>query len=142
MSGRIIVVVAASLALVAVACSGDGGPEGAATPRDPGSPVPVPSPNLPPLGEPAVEALRLYLQDTGLDGNEGDLTDPIDCTTAELISAEGEFCLVVDAGHYAPALAILFVTYRGSGDSWQIHVDLDVENSVWKVTDIDFLSAE
>lgn len=32
-----------------------------------------------------------------------------------LAGADGEFCVVVDTGHYAPALAMLFVTYGGTG---------------------------
>ncbi len=142
MVGRLAVVAfALILALFALACAGDGGPE-TATPRDGGSPVPVPSPNLPPLGEPAVEMLRLYLRDTGLDGSRGELTDPIDCDVAEAVGADGKFCIVVDAGHYAPALAIIFITRTDTGDSWQVHVDLDARSSVWEVTDIDFLPAE
>jgi len=137
MAGRLIVALAASLALVAVACSGDGGPE-----TSPESSPSVSSPNLPAIGEPAVEALLRYLRDTGLDGKKGDLTDPIDCVMADDAGADGEFCVVVDAGHYAPALAILFVTRPESGDAWQIHVDLDVESSVWEITEVDYLGAD
>lgn len=138
MAGRLIVALAASLALVAVACSGDGGPE--TSPES--SPRSISSPNLPAIGEPAVEALLRHLQDTGLDGKKGDLTDPIDCVMADDAGADGEFCVVVDAGHYAPALAILFVTRPESGDAWQIHVDLDVESSVWEITEVDYLGAD
>jgi len=132
MAGRLIVV-AAALALLALACSGDGG-RGA---QPPGSLTPVISPNLPPSGRAPVEALRLYLQETGLDGDKGDLTDPVDCRVAESVGADGEFCIVVDAGHYAPALAILFVTRRDSGLSWEVRVNLDVEEDAWEVTSAD-----
>ena len=140
MAGR-LAVVAVALALVALACDGDSGPE-TPVPQATGSPTAVPSPNVPPVGEPAVEALRVYLQDTGVDGKKGDLTDPVDCAVAEEVGAEGEFCIVVAGGHYAPALAILFVTHRESGNFWQVHVDLDVENSVWEVTSVDPLGRE
>lgn len=138
MAGR-LAVLAVALALVALACDGDSGPEMPA-PQATGSPTPVAT--LPPLGQPAVEALRVYLQDTGIDDKKGVLTDPIDCAAAEEVGAEGQFCIVVDGGHYAPALAILFVTHRESGTFWQVHVDLDVESSVWEVTSVDPLGRE
>ena len=138
---RWLTALAAVLALFVLACNGDGGQQTPA-PQATGSPTPVTAPTLPPAGDPPVEALRLYLRDTGMNGDKGDLTDPIDCAMAEEAGAEGEFCIIVDAGHYAPALAIVFVINRETEHSWQVHVDLDVESSTWEVTNVDSLSAD
>ena len=143
----------ALLALFALACGGSGSNDGngntdsgtvtlTVTPAVTLTPEFTASPVLPPTGEAAVEAVLLYLQSTGFDGQKGDLTDPTDCDAAEAAGAQGEFCIVTEAGHYAPALVILFVTRRETAESWQLHVDLDVERSVWEVTSVDFLGTD
>ena len=136
MPGR-LTVVAVALVMLALACTGDSSSE-TRGPQATGSPVAT----LPPLGQPAVEALGAYLQDTGIDDKKGELTDPIDCAAAEDAGAKGEFCIAVDGGHYALGLAILFVSHRESGSFWQVHVDLNVESSVWEVTSVDPLGRE
>ena len=121
-----------ALALLAVACKEDGGSRN-------GSAEGSPTPSLPAAAEPAIGALRLYLSDEGLDGVKGELTDPLDCVQADSAGADGRFCIVVDAGAYAPGLAIIFVTDRDEEKSWQLHVDPDPQTSEWQVTEVKLL---
>lgn len=121
-----------ALALLTIACKGDG----------PGRNGPLdrsPTQSLPAAADSAVEALRLYLKENGLDDAKGELTDPLDCVEADSADAGGRFCIVVNAGVYAPGLAIMFVTDRDQEDSWQVHVDPDPQTSEWKVTEAKLL---
>ena len=132
------------LALVApcillLACTG--GTDDGALPED-ATPTPEPSPNLSPTVG-GVEAMRRYLTETGLDGHMGSLTDPINCARlSDRDDIEGDFCIIDDAGIYAPGLVILFVADAQSIDkkAWQVH--LNRGESAWEVVDVDFIGTE
>jgi len=126
MSGRLTLALAV-LVLLALSCGGGG------------KPSPTVTPTLPPLAADPVNALRAYLRDEGVDGKRGDLTPSVDCETSERLTEDGRFCLITDAGHYALALAILFVEERNTENRWEVHLDLDTETSDWKVARVDFL---
>jgi len=125
----------AIVALTLVACSG-----GSASKPSPGvTETPVASPTGstdPRVG--AIDVMRTYLRDTGVDGKTGKLADPIDCSD---VKGDADFCIIDDASVYAPALVILHVADvdNTKEDVWQVHVNL--EDGGWKVTDVEFFGS-
>ena len=133
-----IVIIAAVFAII-LACNGGG--DGTPT-EEPSTPTPEASPNLSPTVG-SIEAMRLYLMDTGLDGRTGTLTDPIDCNELmNLEDVEGDFCIFDDASVYALGLVILFVADVESPDEdvWEIHMEPGA--SAWDIVDVDFVGTE
>lgn len=129
MTMRTALVLAACLTgALFLACGDSGKPE-------PSSPTPV-SADLSPR-EGGVTAIRQYIEDVGLDGRRGTLTDPLDCAeAADADDVEGDFCIAEAASVYAEGLVILFVGEPGSFEekAWQVRVDRKEEG--WVVRDV------
>jgi hypothetical protein len=129
-----LAIVAAAVAALALACGGGDSSEP--------SPAASPAGPLPPSGEAAAEALGSYLQESGLSDFKGDLTSPLDCAAAQAEEAAGDFCVAIDAGHYAAGVVIFFVTHRDSGESWQVHLSLDQQEDAWAVSQVEYIQPE
>lgn len=102
--------------------------------------APSPSPSGPPDLSPrvgAVDAMRRYLRETGVDGRNGDLIDPADC--AALDGGDGDFCIIDDASVYAPGLVILWVADvdHQEEDVWEVH--LEPGTNAWEVVQVESL---
>ena len=133
---RLLAFAAAIAVLALVACNSKGG---ASNPSPTASQTPQASPTGsadPRVG--AVDEMRAYLLDTGIDGKKGTLADPIDCGES---NGDANFCVIDDASVYAPALVILHVADvdNTKENVWQVHLNL--EASGWKVTDVEFFGS-
>jgi hypothetical protein len=113
-----------------LACDGDGGHPG------PASPTAELSDNLSPTVG-GVEAMRRYIQEVGLDGRRGTLTDPLDCAEAATADGvRGDFCIAQAASVYAPGLVVLFIGEPESYQekAWRARVDRTEDG--WAVRDV------
>jgi hypothetical protein len=102
--------------------SGDGTPRVSATPT-PGS----------------LEALAAYLEETGIDGQTGALTDPFDC--AEITDdTDGDFCIRNEVSIYGPGRVVLYVADVEDTDArvWSVRVTLT--DNTWEVTGVENLA--
>lgn len=134
---RAFVILAAGLVALFLACNGGDG--NGATPS-PQTPTPEVSPTLrPDVDMDAIEAMRTYLRDTGLDGKTGELADPFDCLQME---GDADFCIIDEASVYAPGVVILHVADADnpSEDVWQVH--LNKMEGRWEVVDVEYFSPE
>jgi hypothetical protein len=106
---------------------------------DDSAPAPSETEGVSPTPEPlfktaSTEALRQYLLNEGIEGETGELTEPVDCTALH-DGFDGDYC-VFPSSLYAPALAVILV---GDADSpndnaWQVRVVLEGEE--WRVTEV------
>lgn len=120
-----------AIATVAAGCSDD----------DDASPTSAdtPSPSSQATQEPirrteSLAALRTYLFETGLDGERGDLTDPVGCESLPEEDIEGDYC-VFATSTFAAALALILVADVDDIENraWQVRVVL--EDGSWAVTE-------
>lgn len=99
------------------------------------SPTPSGTPDLSPRSG-GVAAARQYLEETGIEGDKGDLTDPVAC--AEITGdTDGDFCIHEDFSTYAPGLVILRVadTDNPDEDVWEMRLTPD--SSGWHVDSVE-----
>ena len=114
------------LCVAILACGGDGAPSTSA---------PAASADLPPkVG--GVEAMRSYLLTSGLDGNKGKFTDPINCADLPSGVGDGDYCVIDAASVYAPGLVILFVAdaHSQQNNVWQVHINRN--SAGWQVGEV------
>ena len=125
----VILVVAAALLALAVAC---GGRSSDSTP----TPAPTTS-GLPDLSPEVggVEAARRYLEETGIDGKKGEFTDPRSCAQIDG-NTKGKFCVQENFSTYAPGLVILRVAnaQKPEDEVWEMRLLLN--DKVWQVTEV------
>jgi hypothetical protein len=106
--------------------------------EDTGGDEPVPTvsgdPTDPRVG--GLEAARQLLRNEGIDGEKGDLSNPVDC--ADLPGeVDADFCLIDDASVYAPGLVILYVARPDDRDDvWEVRVE-HPERGQWEVTNVE-----
>jgi len=128
--GPIVFVLAVCLLALAFAACGDdetGPPDPTAS-----GPTASPAPSQAADTE-AIAATLEYLQTEGVDGNKGELSDPLNCS-AITDETPGEFCVHDDFSIYAPGLVILVVgeTENPDEQTWEIRLERD--DSGWQVT--------
>ncbi len=115
---------------ITAGCDGDGS-------RSAESPSPTASgpPDLSPrVG--GVEAAGQYLKETGIDGDEGDFTDPRDCAQVN-DDTKGEFCVHENFSTYAPGLVILRIA-RGDNPSEKVwEMRLLLTDGKWEVQSVE-----
>jgi hypothetical protein len=115
-------------AIVSSACSN--GDDDAASPTPSG-----PADLSPRVG--GVDAMRRYLQDEGIDGRKGGISEPLNCAELPESGSDEEFCIIDDASTYATGLVILYVARVDSRDKdvWEVH--LEPGENAWQVTDVE-----
>ena len=125
----LIVILAAGLVLAAsAACGGDSDSDASPTPT-----TASPSDAAPEVG--GVEAAKRYLQETGIEGETGALTDPRSC--AEITDdTPGDFCVHENFSTYAAGLVILGIGNSDdpAGKVWEMR--LSYSDGVWIVTGV------
>lgn len=120
----------AALLVVAAAACGDDSDSG-----DTESPTTSGTPDLSPRSG-GVSAAQRYLQETGIDGDKGEFTDPVAC--AEITGdTDGDFCIHEDFSTYAPGLVILRVADKDNPgeDVWEMR--LTPGSSGWQVNSVE-----
>lgn len=124
-----MLLVAALVFAAATAC-GDGSDSGGAP-----SPSASGKPDLSPqVG--GVEAAARYLEQTGIDGDKGSLTDPRSC--AEITDeSDGDFCIHEGFSTYAAGLVILRVADRDNPDKdvWEMRLAPAADG--WQVNSVE-----
>jgi hypothetical protein len=99
-----------------------------------GTEGPTLGPTTPPNAA-AIEAAGAYLEESGIDGNKGELTDPVNCSEIT-DDTEGEFCVHDTASVFAPGLTILVVgdTQEPNETAWDMR--LVPVGSGWEVSSV------
>lgn len=82
-----------------------------------------------------MEAAQRYLQQTGIDGTKGELTDPQSCAEVSH-DTKGKFCIHQDFSIYAPALVILRIAKSDKPDDEVWEIRLMFQDNSWRVTDV------
>lgn len=126
----LVLLLATSMALsFSVACGG-GGSDATATPGPTTSGPPDLSPQVG-----GIEAARLYLRETGIDGKKGDLTDPRSCAEID-DDTDGQFCVQENFSTFAAGLVILRLgnADKPQDEVWEMRLSLDDER--WQVTSV------
>jgi hypothetical protein len=115
--------------VLAAACGGDDedspDPTTEATATTDASATPAPNAE-------AIAAARAYLSSEGVDGNQGDLTNPLSCTEINE-DAEGDFCVHDGFSVFAPGLVILVVGDSENPDERAWELRLEPNDEEWTV---------
>ncbi len=120
-----------ALVMLLTACGDDDDAstdQSTASPTTNGSSTPQPNQDV-------TDAAGAYLQETGIDDNTGDLTDPLDCVQIN-DDTEGDFCIHQAASTYALGLAILVVGDADNPDEDAWEMRLTPTDSGWEVTSV------
>lgn len=125
-----ILVLLASGILLALVTGCGGGDDSEATPQPTAT---VPWDISPQVG--GVEAARRYLQDTGIDGDKGNFTDPRSC--AEVTKdTKGDYCVHENFSTYAPGLVILRIADKDKPLERVWEMRLTLQEKTWQVTEV------
>lgn len=122
--------ISAALLVGTAAACGDDSDSG-----DTQSPTTSGTPDLSPRSG-GVAAAQRYIQETGIDGDKGELTDPLAC--ADITDdTDGNFCIHEDFSTYAPGLVILRVADRDNPDEDVWEMRLTPDSSGWRVDSVE-----
>jgi hypothetical protein len=126
----LILLLSAALLLAFSPACGDGGSDSTPTP---GTTTSGPPDLAPEVG--GVEAARRYLQETGIDGKKGGLTDPRSCADVNG-NTKDKFCVQESFSTYASGLVILRVANpdKPQDEVWEMRLLL--QDKRWQVTDV------
>jgi hypothetical protein len=141
---KLFLVAVAFVALAAIACNGSpangGSPSTEASPVAGQTPLVKPSPGS---GYEPIQAILSYGETTGFDGLRLDANVQTDCPLTDLLGtpgvastmALGQFCVVFkDVAYQKATTAVLQLP--DTGESWEMKLELDSEDSLWKVTSV------
>lgn len=134
------ILVTLALALLAACGDDDDGGEATPTPDPSASGDATAAPSASPTPG-SIEALGAYLEDEGMDGQTGALTDPIDC--ADITDdTDGEFCIRNEVSIYGPGRVVVYVADVEDTNEkvWSVRVTL-VDNE-WQVTQAESIAPE
>jgi hypothetical protein len=132
MKNLLVLALLGLLSIVAACDDGDSDESSGDQPTQPptGSSGPTPEPDLE-----AIESARIYLQETGIDGRTGDLTDPLNCPEIT-DDTDGDYCIHQGASIYALGLVILVIGDADDPDeAWEMR--LAPTESAWEVTSVE-----
>jgi hypothetical protein len=119
----------AGVGVLLAACGDDDSPASTPVPTGP-TPTPVPTQTA---NQEAIAAAEAYLNEEGVDGNTGDFTDPLNCSSITSDST-GDFCVHDSFSTYAPGLVILVIGDEDDPENETWEIRLSPSEAGWEVT--------